>query len=261
MKPKLSIIIPAYNEEKRIGKTLKSYSIYFNRLVKKKELDYEILVIINNTTDNTEDIVKKIAQKNKKIKYLNIKPGGKGFAVIQGFKNALKRNNNLIGFVDADESTPPQAFHYLIKTIKNNSGVIASRYHKKSVINPKQNLKRIISSRIFNILIRSLLFLPYKDTQCGAKLFTSKSIKSVLPKLTMSQWAFDVDLLYNLKKLKFRIIEVPTIWADKTDSKINFFTVGPFMALGVIRLRILNSPFKFLIRFYDKLNQIIKNKE
>ena len=254
---KVSIIIPAYNEEKRIDKTLSAYSKYFDNLVKKKELNYEIIVSINNTTDKTLEIVKKHKKKNKKIRYLNLKPGGKGFAVIKGFKDALKRKNDLIGFVDADMATPPQAFHYLIKNINENSGIIASRYHKHSVVHPKQTWKRIASSRMFNALVRIVLFLPLRDTQCGAKLFKRKALERTLRTLTMSQWAFDVDLLYNMKKLGYSIKEAPTMWSDKSDSKINFLSAGPFMALGVIRLRLINSPLKFIVKAYDKITNFL----
>lgn len=254
---KVSIIIPAYNEEKRIGKTLESYSDFFNKLKKEKKLDYEILVVINNTTDNTENIVKKAQNKNKKIRYLNLKRGGKGYAVIEGFKDALKRNNDFIGFVDADLATSPEEYSKLIFSIKKSDGAIADRYIKGSKVFPPATFRRLVVGRIFNFLIRSLLLLPFHDTQCGAKLFRKSALKTIIPLLGMSQWAFDVDLLYNLHKNKFKIISVPTIWIDKEYSKINFLKAGPWMALGVIRLRILNSPLKKFIRIYDKFIKFI----
>ena len=249
---KVSIVIPAYNEEKRIGKTLETYSNYFERLRKKRELDYEILIVINNTTDKTEYIVKAWRKKNKKIRYLNLIRGGKGYALIEGFKDALKRDNNLIGFVDADMATSPEYFYDLIKFIDVYDGVIASRYMKGSIIEPKPTIQRLIAKRIFNFLIRIVLFLPYRDTQCGAKIFKRYALEKVLQDISMSQWAFDVDLLYSLKKIGFRIKEIPTKWSDKEYSKINFWKAGPWMALGVIRLRMINSPLKKFVRIYDK---------
>lgn len=249
---KIAIVIPAYNEEKRIGPTLDAYSAYFDMLVKKKELDYEILVVINNTRDKTENIVRQKEKKNKHISHINLVQGGKGLAVIEGFRDALKRKNDLIGFVDADMATPPSAFHFLIKNIDGLDGVIASRYIKGSIVNPKPTFARIFVSRIFNAFIRAILLMPYRDTQCGAKLFKREAICRVLPQLAHSQWDFDVDLLFTLRKLGFIIKEVPTIWSDKKYSKINFIKAGPFMALGVLRLRFLNSPFYGLVRIYDK---------
>ena len=97
---KVSIVIPAYNEEKRIGNTLEKYI----KFLRDKKVKFEILIIINNTTDNTEKVVKNYMKRFPEIRYLNFQQGGKGFAVIEGFKDALKRDNDLIGFVDADNA-------------------------------------------------------------------------------------------------------------------------------------------------------------
>jgi len=245
---KISIIIPAYNEEKRISKTLESYCKFFKELKKQKKLDFEILVSINNTSDRTPEIVEEYSKKNKEIRFLNFKKGGKGFAIIQGFKDALKRKNDLIGFVDADMATPPDSFYELVEKIKGYEGVIANRYLKESIIKPRQSLKRVIISRIGNIIIRSLFLFPYRDTQCGAKIFTRSSIKTILPTLGMTLWAFDVELLYQLRKKGFRIKQIKTRWEDKAGSKLNLKKTSLQMFLAIIQLRIVNSPFKRLLR-------------
>ncbi len=245
------MIIPAYNEEKRIGETLDSNLKFFKNLKKNKILDFEIIVAVNGSSDKTIEIVKSFAKKNKELKYLNLKKGGKGYAITEGFKEALKSNSNLIGFKDADMATKPEAYYDLIKKIDNSDGIIASRYIKDSIINPKPTLERKIASRMFNFLIKIIINLPYKDTQCGAKVFRRKVIEKIISYLKFSKWAYDVELLYNCKRFGFKIKEIPTVWSDEKYSKINFMTAGPMMALGVIRLRILNSPFKKIIRFYD----------
>ncbi len=245
---KIGIIIPAYNEEKRIGKTLEAYGNFFNSLKRKKLLDYEILIVINNTKDKTEDIVRAYKKKNRNIRYLNFRQGGKGFAIIEGFKDALKRKNDLIGFVDADMATSPQAFYDLVKNIGNYDGIIASRYVSGAVIHPKQSLQRIAASRIFNFLVRILFLLPYKDTQCGAKIFRQKALKTMLPELGVTQWAFDVDLLYRARQNRLKIKEFPTVWSDKTFSKLDVKKTSIQMFLAVARLRLVNSPFKIFAR-------------
>lgn len=256
---KISIIIPAYNEEKRIKETLDSNLKFFKALKKNKILDFEIIVAVNGSTDKTIEIVKDFAKKNNELKYLDLKRGAKGYAVIEGFKEALKENSNLIGFKDADMATSPEAFYELVKKINNYDGIIASRYVKGAIINPKPTLERTFASRIFNFVIRVILGLRFKDTQCGAKLFKRKVLEKTIPKLTFSQLAFDAEILYIMKKLGFKIKEVPTIWSDKRYSKVNFAKAGPVMLLAIIRLRILNSPLKSLIKFYDRLvNRIIK---
>lgn len=255
-KMKISIIIPAYNEERRIASTLDAYLRYFDSM--KKKLDYRLLVVINNTTDRTLDIVKNFAKKNRKLSYLNLKYGGKGYAIKEGFKHELWKKSDLIGFVDADMSTKPEEFSRLALGMKWQDGVIASRYLEGSIVSPKPTLSRIIVSRIFNLLIRALFFFPYKDTQCGAKIFKKNAIKKVIPHLINTQWAFDVDLIYNLRKFGFKIKEEPTKWSDKDYSKINFLRAGSFMTLSMLRLRLLNSSFRGLVKLYDSFPGWIK---
>ena len=251
---KVTIIMPAYNEEKRIGNTLGEYLPYFNSLKKRKKLDYRLLVVINGTTDKTARVVASWKKMNPSLEYLNLKRGGKGYAIIEGFKAALAdKKSDLIGFVDADGATPPQAFHALVQGIGKEDGIIASRYIQGSIVRPRPSPQRILASRVYNLLIRSLFFIPYRDTQCGAKLFKRNAIEHTIKDFKMSQWAFDVDVLYHLRKNGYSIREAPTIWSDKEYSKINLASSAPGMALGIIRLRLLNSPARSFIRIYDML--------
>jgi len=254
---KVAIIMPAYNEQKRIGTTLKAYSDFFNNIVKTKIFDYGIVVVINNTTDKTEEIVKKFMKINKKIVYIDLLRGGKGYAVIEGFKIALERDFDYIGFVDADMATSPEELFEIIKETKKYDGAIADRYLKNSEISPRPSVKRLIARRVFNFLIRTLLLVPFGDTQCGAKFFKREALEEVIDKLSMSQWAFDAELLYHLHNRGYKIKRVPTKWYDKEYSKINFWRAGPWMALGVVRLRLLNSRLKSFVRIYDKLIRFI----
>ena len=249
--------MPAYNEEKRIGATLKEYSIFFKNVVKNKILDYNIIVVINNTNDRTEEIVHGLMKDDKRISYIDLLRGGKGYAVIEGFKLALKKDFDYIGFVDADMATPPEELFKVIMETKKYDGAIADRYLKNSEIRPSPSMKRLLARRIFNFLIRTLLLVPYGDTQCGAKFFKKKVLESVIHKLSMSQWAFDAELLYHVHKQGYKIKTVPTKWYDKEYSKINFWRAGPWMALGVIRLRLLNSYLRSFVRIYDKLIRFI----
>jgi len=91
--------------------------------------------------------------------------------------------------------------------------------------------------------------MPYKDTQCGAKLFKKEAIKKIVNKLNITKWAFDVDLLYNLRKEGFVVKETKTTWSDKKYSNINFKEAGPMMIWALIKLRLLNSPLKNLVKF------------
>lgn len=251
---KVSIVIPAYNEERRIGKTLDEYSIFFEKIRKnKKKFDYEVLIVINNTKDNTEEVVKKYKKKNKRIIYLNFKQGGKGFAITEGFKDALKRKNEFIGFTDADMATSPEEFYKLIESIKDRDGAIADRYKKGSKITPKYSFRRLIVSRVFNYLVRGMFMMNYRDTQCGGKLFRREVIEKILPELKLSSWAYDVNLLYSCKQNGYRIVPIATSWVEKSGSKLNVLKTSIEMFLSVIQLRLVRSPFKRLLRPFKSI--------
>ncbi len=258
----ISIIVPAHNEERRIEKILNKYGEFFEEKKRIGEIsNFEILVVINNTQDKTEEIVKRFAKIYPEIKALNFKEGGKGFAITEGFKSALERSNLLIGFVDADMSTPPEAFYDLMRKINGYDGIIADRWDRKSIIQ-KQTLLRRFVSRGYNFIVRTLFLFPYKDTQCGAKLFKREVLEKNVNKIISSQWNFDVALLFCLKKeAKARIISVPTIWKDEGESKINLKKIPLAMLLSAIRLRLIHSPFNFLARFYRKLPKKLRIHE
>ena len=169
----ISIVIPAHNEERRIGKTLEEYVKYFREKKREKEIkSFEIIVVLNGCEDNTLQVVKKIKKRFREIKILDFERAGKGFAIIEGFKDALIRENNLIGFVDADMATPPKAFYGLIRNIQGYEGVIANRWDKRSIIKTKQPFLRRVMSRGYNFIARSLFLFSFRDTQCGAKVLT-----------------------------------------------------------------------------------------
>jgi len=251
---KISIIIPAYNEEKRIATPLESYASFFRSKKQNKNIeDFRIIVVINNTTDKTEEVVKKLKKKYKEIEYLNFKQGGKGFAVKEGFKYALEKKDDIVGFTDADVSTPPASFYKLIQNIKENDGAIASRYLPDSVIKPELPFIRIFVSRVFNFLVRSLFFLNYKDTQCGAKIFKREALKKLIGSFEMTQWAFDVDMLYNARKLGLKIKEVPIFWSSAEEGKLKVKKASAQMFFAIIQLRILRSPIKKAWWFFKPL--------
>lgn len=248
---KLCIVIPAYNEERRIAPTLEEYGNYFRERKKEKLLDdFEILVVLNACRDNTIGVVKNAEKNAKEIKHIEFKRGGKGFAITDGFKYALKKDFDLIGYVDADMSTPPESFFDLVKNVDNASAVIANRWDKRSIVKTKQPILRQVMSRVFNFVVRSLFLINTRDTQCGAKLFKREVAENIVPKVGASEWSFDVDLLFYTRRGGYKIKSIPTIWEDKKESKINIKKTPVTMFLSVIRLRLFHSPFRFVVRFY-----------
>jgi len=257
-KNKICIVIPAYNEEKRIGKTIREYCSFFKSKKRQEELDFEIIVVINNTTDKTEEIVKSFQKSCKELKLLNFKQGGKGFAIIEGFKEALNdKNNSLIGFVDADMATTPEEYYKLIRAIDGWDGVIASRYVSGAVVKTHVNFRRKIVARAFNLIVRLLFALRFKDTQCGAKIFNRKAVLEYVGKARLSEWAFDVELLYVLTKKGFQIKENPTVWTEISGGSLKVIRTSVQMLLSLLQLRIKYSRFSKMLSPFERIIGIV----
>ncbi|MCM8771878.1 MAG: glycosyltransferase family 2 protein [Candidatus Omnitrophica bacterium] len=221
----ISVIVPAYNEEKRILKTLENIYKYF----KNRNLAFEIIVVDDGSKDKTVEIVNKFADGKNEIKIIKHEKNlGKGAAVKTGVLNA---SGNLILFTDADLSTPIEEFEKLEKKIKEGYDIaIGSRGLKDSKIIIPQPLFRRIVGKIFPLLVRLLIIKDFRDTQCGFKLF-KKETKKIFEELKTNGFAFDVEFLARGKKEGYKIAEVGVVWYNSPESKVS----------------LLKSPLKMLI--------------
>ena len=113
--------------------------------------------------------------------------------------------------------------------------------------------QRRCASRVFNFLVRTLFKLPITDTQCGAKLMTAEAWRAIVPHIGLTQWAFDVDMLFKTRRAHFAIREIPTLWSDVGGSKLRVGRVSFQMLLAIVRLRLLYSPLKWIVALYDRL--------
>lgn len=244
---KLSIVIPAYNEEHRLPPVLEAYASFF---LEKMGSDVEIILVANGCADNTVFVAESIAQKYANIRVIDEpRQIGKGGAVILGVKQAF---GETIGFVDADGATSPEEFFRLYNRAIGKDGVIASRWMKGADVSVPQKAIRLLSSRLFNWVTRLLLGLKFNDTQCGAKIFKGKAWRAILPNIGITRFAFDVDLLFQLKRHGYVVVEEPTVWKDVEGSTVHFFHSSAEMFFAVIRMRLLFSPFKFAVRWYER---------
>ncbi|MCX6993826.1 MAG: glycosyltransferase family 2 protein [Kiritimatiellaeota bacterium] len=243
----LSIITPAYNEEARLGRMLDQYLPFFNERYAGR---YEILVVVNGSYDRTEDIVREYARVHQPVRVIvDSRQIGKGGAVMLGFAQAQGR---LVGFVDADGATPPEAFQDLVEHIGTAGAIIASRWLPGARISVQQPFKRRLASRLFNALVRLMFGLRISDTQCGAKLLTREAAQAILPYIGITQWAFDVDLLFQLRRAGFAITEIPTTWRDISGSQLQVGKASVDMFMAMVRLRLIYSPFRWVVSLYDR---------
>ncbi len=249
---RLSIVIPAHNEEQRLPPVLESYTQYYSD---KFGDDVEIIVVVNGSSDNTYEVTEAFAKNHSIVSVVNEpRRVGKGGAVMLGFRQAT---GELVGFVDADGSTGPEAFFDLVEHIGDAGCIIASRWIKGSVVEPKQPLSRRVASRIFNVMVNLFFGFRVHDTQCGAKLFKREVLDTILPDLGITRWAFDVDMLFHTRLSGYEIIEIPTIWKDTAGSKIQVVKSSCEMAVALIRLRLIHSPFKWIVPLYDRTRKFL----
>ena len=250
---KLSIIIPAHNEEHRLPPVLEVYAEFFT---KKYKDQVELIVVPNFCDDRTAQVAWDLCERYPVIKVLD-DPGqvGKGGAVMLGAQDS---KGKLVGFVDADGATTPEAFDDLVENIGSAGCIIASRWMKDSIVERKQPVSRRVASRLFNTLVNVMFGFRVSDTQCGAKLFTQEAMTAILPDLGITRWAFDVDMLFHVRRAGFKIIEIPTVWRDAAGSKVRVIKASTEMIAALTRLRLVYSPFKWTVDVYNRLYKMLK---
>ncbi len=237
--PRLLLLIPAYNEEARIGPVLRAYVDYFRTHYRG---GFRLVVVLNGCRDHTLDVVQAAHAEVGGIEWLDFPaPIGKGGALIEGLR--LAPTTDLIGYVDADGATPPRAFHDLVRKMPGFDCVIGSRWLRESRLGEAQPWKRRLASRIFHVIVQSLFWMSIRDTQCGAKVARREAIERIHGDLRTADLAFDINLLYCLKRAGFRVLETPTEWTDQIGSKILLARSSLTMFLSIVRLRLVYSPF------------------
>lgn len=238
------LLIPAYNEEGRIEPILRDYAAYFRKNYPGK---FQLMVVLNGCVDDTIGVVRRVAQENPEIQAMDFAAAiGKGGALIEGLK--LAPLADLIGYVDADGATAPEAFHDLVKRSNEADCVIGSRWIPGAILHQAQTSKRQFASRVFHLIVQNFFWMNIRDTQCGAKVIHRAAVEKIHASLRIADMAFDINLLYALKRAGFKILEVPTEWTDKVGSKVTLGKTSLVMLLSVIRLRLVYSPFYRLLK-------------
>lgn len=214
----VDIIIPAYNEEERILPTLEAYANFF---FGKKTFFTRLLVVVNGCTDGTARVALSFQKKYPEHVAVLVfsERLGKGGAVHEGFRACAA---DVCGYVDADNATPPEECMKLLERIDEYDAVIASRWMKGSVVYNRISRLRRLMSWGYRTFVRFLFFMPVHDTQCGAKVFQTKVIREIFPKLSVRDMSFDVEILYTLFRLQKRVLEIPTIWTDNKRVSASF---------------------------------------
>lgn len=241
----ISVIIPAYNEESRIGKTLEQLTGNMKHL---KEI-----IVVTDGTDNTGSICSSFGNNIKVLQYK--KRLGKGGAIMEGFKVA---EGDVLTFVDADGAIPWYEVERLSMMVdKRTPCVVGSRWAQNSKVTKYQPRVRVFLGSAYRHLTNLMLNLNVKDIQCGLKCFEKNLAKQLIPRIFLKDWSFDTSLIYNVSLMGRNIVEEGIEWADMPNSKLKIFKVVPMMFAYVIGLKIVHSRFGPGFHFaFQKLSNI-----
>ena len=230
MAVRLSLVIPAYNEEIRLVMTLDTVGKYLSR----QAYDFEIIVVDDGSLDTTAELVRMLYPNVRLIEY---KPNrGKGYAVKTGM---LAAEGEYRVFCDADGSTPIEELEVMWKRFDSGADIaIGSRSLPGSDVQVRQHPFRERMGRTFNMFVKMFLGLPFIDTQCGFKGFTARAAKIVFPLQRRSRFSFDVELLHIAMKHRLRIDEFPVCWINSPHSRVKLIRDSLDMLRGIVRIRL-----------------------
>ena len=229
--PIVSIVVPAFNEARRIAETVRKIDDFIRR----SPLALELIVVDDGSTDNTAEIVREFPAKGLRL-IQNKKNHGKGYTVRQG---VLAASGKYVLFTDADLSAPIEELTKLLE-IAIGDGidvVIGSRSLDRRYIEKHQSRLRELGGIVFNLMVRLLLGLRLHDPQCGFKLFSRQRSRRIFEELTTFGFGFDPELLFLAKRNGLTIREAPVRWSHAEGSKVKFLRDGVRMFFDLVRIR------------------------
>jgi glycosyltransferase involved in cell wall biosynthesis len=227
-----SLIIPAYNESNRIRPSLDQILKY----IEEQHWQAEVLVVNDGSQDNTAQIVKEYGRTHPQVQLLeNGRNRGKGFSVRNGMLHA---RGDICLLSDADLSSPITEAQKLFDAIAQGADIaIGSRWLQAELQTERQPLYRQLFGRIFNFLLRIVLGLNFKDTQCGFKAFRRDAAQQIFALQKIERWGFDPEILFLARQFGFRVVEVPVVWAHSAGTRLHPFKDGLLMGLEILRVR------------------------
>ena len=235
----LSVIVPAYNEEKLIKSTL----IEIENFLSAQIYNYEIVVVDDSSKDKTFSIIERLRSDFKNLTVIkNDKNRGKGYSVRKGM---LFAKGKFRLFMDADNSTSIDQFANFIPFLEDGCDIaIGNRALKNSKIKKRQPFRKELFGNIGNKLVRFFAVSKISDTQCGFKCFSSESAQNIFPKLTIDRWGFDIEILAIADQLGYKIKTVPVIWENREKTRVrNRDYLFTFKELLKIKMNLLTKKY------------------
>ena len=230
--PKLSVVVPCYNEEQRLPRTIEQIEAYLDA----RGDPYELILVDDGSADATRKVMDDAAAKHKAVRIVALpRNRGKGRALAEGVK--VSRGESVL-VTDADLSTPIDELDKLEAALRSGAGAaIASRSIKGSRVELSQPIYRVLMGKVFNVIVQVVLLPGIWDTQCGFKLFRGDIAREVFPRLTTDGFGYDPEVLYLAKQKGVRIVEVPVIWRNSAPTKVMPFRSSFDMFRHVVKVR------------------------
>lgn len=229
--PDLSVVIPAFNESRRLGQSLEQIAAYLDA----RGLDAEIVVVDDGSTDGTGELAHAWLGSRPGAVISNAANGGKGFAVRRG---VLMARGRVVLITDADLSCPISQLEQLERAMREQGldVAIGSRAVPDARVEVRQHIGRELMGRAFNVVVRALTGLPHKDTQCGFKLVKSACARPLFAQMTVNGFAFDVEFLMLCARAGLQVGEVPVVWRNSPESRVSLVGDSSRMLLDLGRL-------------------------
>ena len=230
--PALSIVVPCFNEEKRLPRTIEQ----IERYLAGQGIPYELILVDDGSTDGTRKIMDAAAKRSRRVRIQALpRNRGKGRALAEGVAAA---GGSEILVTDADLSTPIEELDKLQAELAKGAGVaIASRALRDSRVEISQPIYRVLMGKVFNLLVQVVLLPGIWDTQCGFKLFRADVAHDAFAKLTTDGFGYDPEVLYRAKQRGVRIAEVPVIWRNSAPTKVSPIKSSLDMFRHILRVR------------------------
>jgi glycosyltransferase involved in cell wall biosynthesis len=226
----VDVVIPVLNEAHVLRKSVGTLLSFLRSLPYR----WQIVIVDNGSTDGTQNVAKELAAEFPEVKLLRLLQKGRGRALRHAW---LRSNADMVCYMDVDLSTKLEHIPELLNAIAHDGYDVATGSRLMRDSRTTRSLKREIISRIYNVLVKAVLFTRFSDAQCGFKALSRKAVERIVPQIKDQAWFFDTEMLVLAEKQGYRIKDLPVVWIEDDDSRVKIVQTGWEDIKGIFRLR------------------------
>ncbi len=229
--PAVDVVIPVLNEAHVLRKSVETVLGYLRSV---SQYRWQVVIVDNGSTDGTQKVARDLQAKYATVKFVRIDQRGRGRALRRAW---LQSKADVVCYMDVDLSTRLEHIPELIDSIVIGGYDVATGSRLMPASRTTRSLKREIISRIYNLVVKAVLFTQFSDAQCGFKALSRQAVEAIVPQIEDQSWFFDTELLVLAEKQGYRITDIPVTWIEDDDSRVKIFQTGWDDIKGVVRLR------------------------